>query len=137
MRPEERKQIQSNMLGMSGSIAIIAIVLIGVLFLKILGGSARAIDTKYIKTDEVKLVDNTLEIKGDCLKSRLVYDNHEYELNGNILFLKVYFSKAEDFSPKNNFEIVIEDESLTGVDLVVLRGKSADDQKHIWEREEP
>ncbi len=136
MRPEQRKQAQSNMLEMSGSIALVVIILIGVIFIKISGSSGRVIDTKYMEIAEVKLVDSILAITGDCTKNSLVYDSHNYEINGNILSLEISFSKAEDFSNGNSFEIVIEDESLTEVDLVVLQGKSADDLKHIWVREE-
>lgn len=136
MRPEQRKQAQSNMLEMSGSIALVVIILIGVIFLKISGRAGHVLDTKFIEINEVKLVDSILKITGDCTKNSLVYDSHKYEINGNILSLEISFSKAKDLNSDSNFEIVIEDESLTEVNLVVLQGKSADDLKHIWVREE-
>lgn len=133
MRPEQRKQAQANLLEMSGSIALIVVIIIAVLFLKISGSSGRLLDTKYIMTDEVKITDNMLELKGACTKRVLVYKSHQYEIEGNALFLEIRFSKAEELDIDNHFEIVIEDEALARVSEVFLQGKKEEDQKMIWE----
>jgi hypothetical protein len=135
MRPEQRKQAQANLLEMSGSIALIVVIIIAVLFLKISGSSGRLLDTKYIMTDEVKITDNMLELKGACTKRVLVYKSHQYEIEGNALFLEIRFSKAEELNNiDNHFEIVIADEALAGVSRIFLQGKKEEDQKVIWEK---
>ncbi|MGI6607058.1 MAG: hypothetical protein ACOX2X_08460 [Peptococcia bacterium] len=133
MRPEQRKQAQANLLEMSGSIVVIVAIIIAVLFLKISGSSGRLLDTKYIMTDEVKITDNMLEVKGACTKTVLVYKSHRYEIEGNALYLEIRFSKAEELDIDNHFEIVIEDEALARVSEVFLQGKKEEDQKMIWE----
>jgi len=133
MRPEQRKQAQANLLEMSGSIIVIVVIIIAVLFLNISGNSGHLLDTKFIVTDEVKITDNMLKVKGACTKSILVYKSHQYEIEGNALFLEIKFSNAEELDIDNHFEIVIEDEALAGVSQVFLQGKKKEDQKIIWE----
>jgi hypothetical protein len=133
IRPEQRKQAQANLLEMSGSIVVIVAIIIVVLFLKISGSSGRLLDTKYIMTDEVKITDTMLEVKGACTKTVLVYKSHRYEIEGNALYLEIRFSKAEELDIDNHFEIVIEDEALARVSEVFLQGKKEEDQKMIWE----
>lgn len=136
MRPEQRKQAQSNMLKTSGSIALIVVILLGVLFLKIYGSFGHLLDTNLIMTDEIKIVDNIFEMKGACTKKGLVYKNHKYKIEGNYLFLELRFSRTQELNSDNHFVITIEDESLAGVSMVSLVGKDEDDQKLILEREE-